>query len=84
MDAHGHVQVPLAVLMVFSVALGVVWVTDFRGIASRWLDHLRQERVMGRLYARMPVSAFRAFGVWPILFGVGQFFLFRYVGLASR
>jgi hypothetical protein len=78
-DAHGDVQVPLAVLMVFSVALGVVWVSDFRGIASRWLDHLRQERVTGRLYARMPIRVFRVFGMWPIVFGVGQFFLLRYL-----
>jgi hypothetical protein len=78
-DAHGHVQVGQVVFMLLCVAMGVVMVTDSGGLASRMLDHLRDEPVTGRLYARMPVWVIRGFGVWVIAVGVGQFFLLRYL-----
>jgi hypothetical protein len=78
-DAHGHVQVVQVVIVLFSVAYGIPLVTDFRGLAGRSLDRLRADRVTGRFYARMPVWAMRAFGVWIISAGVGQFFLLRYM-----
>jgi hypothetical protein len=78
-DRRGHFQISLAIFMVCCVAYGVALVTDLRGHASRMLDRLREGGVTGRLYARMPVWVFRAFGAWAILFGVGQFFLIRYM-----
>jgi hypothetical protein len=78
-DAHGHVQVGQVVFMLLCVAMGVVMVTDSGRLASRMLDRLRDEPVTGRLYARMPVWVIRGFGVWVIAFGVGQFFLIRYL-----
>ncbi len=79
MDAQGHVQVGQVVFMLFCVAIGVVLVTDSGGLASRMLYRLRGQPVTGRLYARMPVWVMRAFGVWAIIFGLGQFFLLRYL-----
>jgi hypothetical protein len=40
---------------------------------------MREQPFSGRLYARMPVWLMRAFGVWAIVAGVGQFFLIRYL-----
>ncbi len=79
MDTHGHIQVGQVVLMLFCVVIGVVLVTDSRGLASRMLDRLRGQPVTGRFYARTPVWVMRAFGVWAIVAGVGQFFLLRYL-----
>jgi hypothetical protein len=78
-DAHGHVQVLQVIFMILCVAFGVVLVTDSGGLASRMVDRLRGQPVVGRLYARTPVWVMRAGGAWVIVFGVGQFFLLRYM-----
>lgn len=67
------------IILVFSLAYGIALVTDYRMLASLTLERLRAERVTGRLYARMPPWTFRAFGIWIIVAGVGQFFLLRYL-----
>jgi hypothetical protein len=72
---HDRIQVGQLILMVLCVAYGVVLFTNSGGLASRMLDGLRQHRV----YARTPVWTMRAFGVWVIVFGIGQFFLLRYL-----
>jgi hypothetical protein len=66
-DAHGHIQIPQVVLMLLFVAFGVVLVTDSGGLASRMLHRLREQPVVGRLHARTPVWAIRAFGAWAIV-----------------
>jgi hypothetical protein len=76
-DAHSHVQVPQVILMVFGVALGVVLLTDFKGLATGMLEQTRWRRDGG--WVNAPNWVARAFAVWCFVFGIGQFFLFRYM-----
>jgi hypothetical protein len=59
-------------LLVLAVAMGVVAIWDLGGLATTVRGRLSAMPVLGALYRRTPPWAFRAFGVWCILFGIGQ------------
>ena len=74
-EQQSSVEVFLAgsvLLLVLSVAMGAVAIWDFGGLATTVRRRLSAMPVLGALYRRTPSWAFRAFGVWYILFGIGQ------------
>jgi hypothetical protein len=65
-------MVPSVVLLVVAVAMGVVFIWDVGGAATAMRARLETKSPMGALYKRLPPWTFRAFGVWCIVFGIGQ------------
>jgi hypothetical protein len=61
------------VLLVLGLVMGAVAIWDVRGLASSMRGRLEERSVIGAAYKRMPSWTFRAFGVWCVVFGVGQF-----------
>jgi hypothetical protein len=59
-------------LLVLAVAMGVVAVWDLGGLATTMRTRLDALPLLGASYARLPSWTFRAFGVWCIVFGIGQ------------
>jgi hypothetical protein len=51
---------------------GVVAIWDLGGLASTVRERRSAMPVLGASYRRLPSWAFRAFGIWCILFGIGQ------------
>jgi hypothetical protein len=60
------------ILLVLAVAMGVVAIWDVGGLASTVRERLSAMPVLGASYRLLPSWAFRAFGVWCVLFGIGQ------------
>ena len=54
------------------VAIGVVCIWDVGGLATMMRARLEERSVMRAWYRRLPSWTFRAFGVWCIVFGIGQ------------
>lgn len=67
------------VMLVYAWALGAVFFWDIRGIATRTRRKYEARAFDGALYRKLPSWAFRAFGVWCFVFGVGEFVLFNIV-----
>ena len=65
-----------SILLVASLAMGVGFFWDVRGFATTMRRRLEERDFDGALYRRLPSWAFRAFGVWCFVFGIGQFALF--------
>jgi hypothetical protein len=65
--------IPSAVLLVFGVVMGTVFIWDLGGFASRMRQRLEERSFDGAFYRRMPAWALRAFGIWAMVFGIGQF-----------
>ena len=59
-------------LLVLAVAIEIVAIWDLGGLASTVRERLSATPVLGASYRRLPPWAFRAFGIWCILFGIGQ------------
>jgi len=63
-------------LLVFGVAMGTTFIWDLGGMASRMSTRLvARDPDYAALYRRMPWLN-RAFGVWSIVFSVGQLVYF--------
>ena len=60
------------VFLVLCVAIGVVCIWDVGGLATMMRSRLETRSVMRAWYRRLPPWTFRAFGVWGIVFGIGQ------------
>jgi hypothetical protein len=74
---YGHEAVtviPSAVLLVFGVLMGAALIWDLGGFASRMREGLEGQALGGVLYRRLPTWTLRAFGIWCVIFGIGQFF----------
>jgi hypothetical protein len=63
------------VLLVVAVAMGVVAIGDLGGLATTIRARLDAMPMLGASYRRLPSRVIRAFGVWCILFGIGQLIL---------
>ncbi|MBO0801587.1 MAG: hypothetical protein J2P25_00715 [Nocardiopsaceae bacterium] len=62
-----------SVLLLFmGIAMGITAIWDIGGVASRMRADLEEWPLFGGLYRRMPSWTFRAFGIWCIIFGIGQ------------
>jgi hypothetical protein len=70
------VLVPSTILLVYAVTMGAVFWWDVRGIARRMRTRFESRGFDGVLYRALPTWAFRAFGAWCFVFGVGQFVFF--------
>jgi hypothetical protein len=64
------------VLLVVGVAMGVVCIWDVGSVATAMRARLEAKSIMGAWYKRLPPWYFRAFGVWAIVFGIGQLIFF--------
>ena len=64
---------PVLIMLVVSLAVGIVFCWDVRGYATRSRQRLEARTLDGALYRRLPPWTFRAFGVWCFVFGIGQF-----------
>jgi hypothetical protein len=53
------------------IAIGIAFIWDIGGLASKMRVRAEESPVSGGLYRRMPSWAFRAFGVWWIICGIG-------------
>lgn len=62
-------------LFVVCAALGIAFIWDVGGFAARLRRQLDWDPVYRALYRRLPWFN-RAFGVWCIVFGVGQLIYF--------
>lgn len=71
-------MVPFAVLLVFSVVIGIAFILDLGGIGSRLRERLENRYRDGEFYERMPRWAMRAFGIWCVVIGIGQFIYFTH------
>ena len=60
------------VLLVLAVAMGVVFIGDVGGTATKMRSRLEERSMMRAWYRRLPPWTFRAFGVWCVVFGIGQ------------
>jgi hypothetical protein len=60
------------VLLVLALAMGAVAIWDVGGLATRIRVRLEAMPILGASYTRLPSWAFRAFGVWCMLFGISQ------------
>ena len=69
-------MIPSAVLLAFAVLMGIVFIWDLGGLARRMRESLAGLPLGGALYRRMPTWTLRAFGVWWVIFGIGQFVYF--------
>jgi hypothetical protein len=63
---------PSVVFLVFAVGMGVVFIWDVGGAASAMRGRLEAKSRMRAWYKRLPPWTFRAFGVWSVVFGIGQ------------
>jgi hypothetical protein len=59
-------------LLVLAVAMGVVAIWDVGGLVTTMRARLDAMPMLGASYRRLPSWVFRAFGVWCIVFGIGQ------------
>jgi hypothetical protein len=74
--ALGVMEVPLiysVLLFVFGIAMGIGFIWDIGGVASRMHAQLERDPKYDGLYKPWWP---RAFGVWAILFSVGQLVYF--------
>lgn len=55
-----------------AIVMGAVAIWDVGGMATAIRARLETRPVVGGWYKRLPPWAFRAFGVWCVVFGVGQ------------
>jgi hypothetical protein len=72
----GHeavIVIPSAVLLVFGVLMGTALIWDLGGFASRMRQGLEGLSLGGMFYRRMPNWTIHAFGIWCVIFGIGQF-----------
>jgi len=61
-----------ALLFVFGVAMGVTFIWDIGGMATRLREQeIGKGGISTALFKRAPWMP-RAFGVWAIVFGIGQ------------
>jgi hypothetical protein len=60
------------VLLVLAVAMGVAFIGDVGGTATKMRSRLETRSMMRAWCKRLPPWTFRAFGVWCIVFGIGQ------------
>jgi hypothetical protein len=60
------------VFLVLAVAMGAVCIWDLGGAATAVRARLEERSVMRAWYRRLPPWTFRAFGVWCVVFGIGQ------------
>lgn len=68
-------------LLVMAIAMGITAIWDIGGMASKMRGRLEERSLFGGLYRRMPSWTFRAFGVWCIIFGIGQLvYVWHYAG----
>ena len=58
-------------LLMFALVMGVVAIWDVGGLTSRMRSRL-EAGSFGAVYERLPSWTFRAWGVWCVLFGLGQ------------
>jgi hypothetical protein len=66
-----------AVLLVFAVAMGVALLWDPGGIAGRWRQGMERQAERAIVSQRIPAGwTLRAFGIWCVAFGIGQFIYF--------
>lgn len=65
---------------VAAVAMGATFIWDIGGLASKMRADLDESPLHGALHRRLPSWAYRAFGVWCIIFGTGV--LVYFYGLA--
>jgi hypothetical protein len=63
---------PSVVFLVFAVGMGVVFIWDVGGAATAMRARLEAKSRMAAWYKRWPPWAFRAWGVWAVVFGIGQ------------
>jgi hypothetical protein len=66
-------------MLVYAWALGAAFFWDVRGVATRARRKFEARALDGGLYRKLPSWAFRAFGIWCFVFGVGEFVLFNVV-----
>ena len=64
-----------AILLLFCLAMGATFFWNLGGSATRMDKRLQAMSGYGPLYRRLPMPswAFRAFGIWCVVFGIGQF-----------
>ena len=74
MDRHGNVVPPGVLFLVICTVMGILFLFDVRGLATRVIQRADEQRF--RLNERLPSWTPRAFGIYAIAFGVAQFFLF--------
>jgi hypothetical protein len=65
-------MIPSVVLLVIALGMGAVFIWDIGGRASAMRARLEERSVMRAWYKRLPPWTFRAFGVWAVVFGIGQ------------
>jgi hypothetical protein len=71
------VLIPSLVLLVYAWGLGAVFFWDVRGMATRTRRRYEARALYNARYWKLPSWAFRAFGIWCFVFGVGEFLLFN-------
>ena len=71
----GHV-IGSAVLLVAAFAMGAAFIWNLGGFADRMRQGLEDAPLAGVLYRRMPSWTLRAFGIWCLIFGIGQLTFF--------
>lgn len=64
-----------AIFLLLCFAMGATFFWDLGGLATRMDERLQAMPGYGALYRRLPMPswAFRAFGIWCVVFGIGQF-----------
>lgn len=63
------------VILVIALAMGVALIWDIQRLASRMREGV-ESGPLGGLHKRLPSWTYRAFGIWCVLFGCGQFAYF--------
>jgi len=59
-------------LLVLALMMGVTAIWDLGGLATGVRARLDAAPLLGGAYRRLPPWTFRAFGIWCIVFGIGQ------------
>jgi energy-coupling factor transporter transmembrane protein EcfT len=67
---------PSVVFLLVALAMGVVFIWDVGRVATAMRARLEERSMMRAWYKRLPPWTFRAFGVWCVVFGIGQLIFF--------
>jgi len=60
------------IILALGLVMGVVAIWDVGGLATTMRARLEGLPMLGASYKRLPSWTFRAFGVWCVVFAVGQ------------
>ena len=72
----GGLVIGPSILLISSLAMGVGFFWDVRSFATAVRRRFEERSFDGALHRKLPSWAYRAFGAWCFVFGIGQFVLF--------